>query len=243
MNVVTVDSRDPTDCAPIEADAVVVVDVIRSTTTAVTAVSEGRRCLLASSVEEALRFAASLPDALLAGEQGGITPPGWDLTNSPVAMLRDDQDRIPRPVVLLSSSGTKVIRNVAGPPDVYAASLRNPRATTNYLASRYERVALIGAQTNGEFRSEDQLCCARLAHGLMQHGYRAQDLAIGIVERWKDVAVDSLAGTASARYLQDSEQQGDLQFILDHVDDVDKVFLLQGAELICVQDGSAFGPQ
>ncbi|MGI8707209.1 MAG: 2-phosphosulfolactate phosphatase [Actinomycetota bacterium] len=241
MNVVTVDSRDPTNRAPVDADAVVVIDVIRSTTTAVTALSEGRRCLLASSEEEALRLAAALPDALLAGEQGGITPPGWDHTNSPVAMLRDDQDQRPRPVVLLSSSGTKVIRNLGEPKDVYAASLRNQRATADYLAIRYERITIIGAQTNGEFRAEDQLCCARLAQSLVQHGFRAQDLAIEIVERWKDVAVESLAGTTSARYLQDSGQQEDLRFILDHIDDVDEVFLLRGAELVCVQGGTASG--
>src|SRR6266436_4678210 len=86
--------------------AVVAVDVVRATTTAVTAAATGRRCFPAPTMDEALQLAARFPAALLAGEQSSIMPPGFNLTNSPaqVAMRAD----IERPLILLSSSGTRL---------------------------------------------------------------------------------------------------------------------------------------
>src|SRR5690349_11402624 len=63
--------------------ALVAVDVIRASTTAITAVSMGRKCHMAPTLQAALETAARLPKALLAGELGGYMPDGFDLTNSP----------------------------------------------------------------------------------------------------------------------------------------------------------------
>src|SRR5262245_66168061 len=84
--------------------ALVAVDVIRATTTAVTAISMGRECHLAPTLHAAFDKASRLSNALLAGELGGDMPPGFDITNSPAELaLRSD---VSRPLVLLSSTGT-----------------------------------------------------------------------------------------------------------------------------------------
>ena len=60
-----------------EADpgwTVVGIDVIRATTTAVTAVAAGRRCFPVASLEEAVPLAARLANPLLVGELGGNRP-------------------------------------------------------------------------------------------------------------------------------------------------------------------------
>src|SRR5881394_401242 len=87
--------------------AIVAIDVIRATTTAITAVSTGRKCHLAPTVHAALEIASRLPRVLLAGELGGDMPDGFDLTNSP-AELAGHPD-ISRPLVLLSSTGTRLM--------------------------------------------------------------------------------------------------------------------------------------
>jgi 2-phosphosulfolactate phosphatase len=46
-----------------ESNAVVAIDVIRATTTAVTAVAMGRRCYPVATVEAAKELAESVPDA------------------------------------------------------------------------------------------------------------------------------------------------------------------------------------
>jgi len=64
--------RDPAVGALVAGDVIVVVDVVRATTTAVTAVAQGRRCFTAPSVAAARRRAARLEQPLLAGEIGGV---------------------------------------------------------------------------------------------------------------------------------------------------------------------------
>src|SRR5216684_3940062 len=86
--------------------AVVSVDVVRATTTAITAAAAGRRCFPVPTTQAAFGLAARLNNALLAGEQRGVVPPGFHLNNSPAElMVRTDLER---PVVLLSSSGTRL---------------------------------------------------------------------------------------------------------------------------------------
>src|SRR6266571_8948580 len=87
--------------------AIVAVDIIRATTTAVTGVALGRRCFPAPSLEAAVPLAAKLTNPLLVGELGGSMPYGFDLNNSPADLtVRTD---IHRPMILLSTSGTKVM--------------------------------------------------------------------------------------------------------------------------------------
>ena len=50
---------------------------------------------------------------------------------------------------------------------MYVACLRNYSALIAYLAAHHPMVAVIGAGSRGEFREEDQLCCAWIAEGLL----------------------------------------------------------------------------
>src|SRR5437764_12528635 len=166
--------------------AIVAVDVIRATTTAVTAVVLGRRCFPVRSLEEANALARELDQPLLVGEQGGGLPPGFDLNNSPAALVaRDDLDR---PVVLLTSSGTQLVcaAHAAGNGSVYAACLRNYNAQVEELAGLSGEVTLVGAGSRGEFREEDQVCCAWIAEGLIAAGWEPGDaLTAQPAARWR----------------------------------------------------------
>ena len=102
--------------------SVVAIDVIRATTMAVTGVAMGRRCFVTDSADSALQLAFRLDGPPLAGELGGDMPVGFDMNNSPVELaLRTD---VHRPIVSLSSSGTKLMCE-AGKCDVaYVACFR-----------------------------------------------------------------------------------------------------------------------
>src|SRR5215471_6514517 len=149
--------------------ALVAVDVIRSSTTATTAVSTGRKCHLAPTLFAALETASRLPKALLAGELGGDMPAGFDLTNSP-AELAGHPD-ISRPLVLLSSTGTRLMYEIRHRASAYLACFRNYGATIAHLGQNHNAVILVGAGTRGEFREEDQMCCAWIAEGLIESGF------------------------------------------------------------------------
>jgi 2-phosphosulfolactate phosphatase len=222
----------PETVARYQRDHVIVgVDVIRATTTAVSAVAAGRRCFPAASRREAERLAMGLENPLLVGEQGGSKPDEFDLSNSPAALVaRDD---VERPVVLLSSSGTRLLGEMKRAQRAYVACLRNVRAQVRHLIEHEQTVAVIGAGTRGSFRREDQLCCARIASGLIDGGFIPEDERTErIVQRWRDLPVDVLVGGASVEYLRRSGQLQDLDFILAHVDDLDDAYMLVGDEVV-----------
>ncbi len=209
--------------------AVVAVDVMRATTTAVTAAWSGRRCLPVPSPEAAHEVARDLEHPLLVGEFGGVLPDGFDLQNSPSAI--ESRDDLERPAVLLSTSGTRLLHEAMSASAVYAACLRNVSAQVSQLAAHHREVAVIGAGTKGEFRREDQFGCARIASGLLDAGYRADRQTVELVERWKDAPVGVCAHGRSADYLRRTGQLEDLDFILDRIDDVAGVFRFEAGEL------------
>jgi len=200
--------------------ALVAVDVIRATTTAVTAIAMGRECYVVPTLQLAFETASRLPDALLTGEQGGEMPAGFDLTNSP-AQLAARSD-VSRPLVLLSSSGTRLMCAIGQSDAAYFACFRNYSATIDHLAHNHDAVTLIGAGTRGEFREEDQMCCAWISNALIQSGFAPEDdMTERLVERWRAAPHDAFLTSKSVAYLKRSGQLGDLDFILEHFDDVE----------------------
>ena len=210
--------------------AIVAVDVLRATTTAVTAVARGRRCFAAASLEAAVPLAARLPDPLLVGELGGFMPYGFHLQNSPAQIdLRDDVDR---PMVLLSTSGTRLMCEAATRGAGYAACLRNITAQARELAGTHEHVQLYGADSRGEFRDEDQLGCAWIAARLVDEGYAPGDEPTrNVLERWAGASPQDFTGGRSATYLRDTGQAHDLEFVLEHIDDLDRSFPIIDTEI------------
>jgi 2-phosphosulfolactate phosphatase len=217
--------------------AFVAVDVIRATTTAITAVSLGRKCHLAPTLPAALETATRLPKALLAGELGGDMPVGFDLTNSPAQLaIRPD---ISRPLVLLSSTGTRLIYELRDRKSVYLACFRNYSATIAHLAQNHNAVVLIGAGTRGEFREEDQMCCAWIAAGLIESGFVAQDeMTSQLVERWRGAPQNAFLMSQSVEYLRRSSQLRDLDFILSHFDDIDLACKVSANTVSCLAEAA-----
>jgi 2-phosphosulfolactate phosphatase len=200
--------------------SIVAIDVFRATTTVVTSTSLGRKCIPAPAIEEAVALASRLPDALLAGELGGTVPYGFQLDNSSVLLVgRDD---VERPLILISTSGTRVLSGALPGQTVYAACLRNVTAQADHLVRHEPRVALIAAGARGEFRHEDALCCARLGRLLLEAGFEPENRATeDVIREWADASTDAIAQGPSADFLRNTGRDSDIHFVLNHVDDVD----------------------
>jgi len=210
--------------------AIVVVDVIRATTTAITAASTGRRCFPVPSVDVALAIAGRLPNPVLAGESEGLVPSSFEMDNSP-AQIASRTD-IERPLILLSSSGTRVIGEASSCDSVYLACFRSFSALAAHLAGRHDRVAVIGAGTKGEFREEDQICCAWIAASLVSKGYQAESSqTVDVMRRWCDAPATACLCSRSVDFLKRTGKHRDLDFILGHVDDLPQVFEIRDGEV------------
>jgi 2-phosphosulfolactate phosphatase len=211
---------------------IVAIDVIRATTTAITVVAAGRRCFVAPSMKGAFQLTRKLHRPLLVGELKGKIPHGFDMNNSPAELaVRSD---ILRPVVLLSSSGTGLICEAGKCEAAYLACFRNYSFAARCVR-RHPRVAVIGAGSRGEFRQEDQMCCAWVAAELMKAGYEPQDRkTLEVVERWSGASPRACLKSKSVDYLAGTNQGKDLDFILAHVDDLDQAFVVRENEIIGV---------
>jgi len=210
--------------------AIVAVDVIRATTSAITVAALGGRCFAVASVEDALRLKANLNNPLLAGEIGGELAPGFDINNSPVELA--SCTNAGRPVILLSSSGTRLIQEAKACDVVYLACFRNHSYTASDLKDRYARVAVIGAGSRGEFRKEDQMCCAWIARDLVAAGYIPEDRrTVDLINRWRGEGPEAARNGKSADYLRRSGQAKDLEFVLSHINDLRAAYVMKGSEV------------
>jgi 2-phosphosulfolactate phosphatase len=216
-----------------ESHSLVAIDVIRATTTAVTAVAMGRRCYPAATLQSANELALRLPDALLVGEVGGIMPAGFHMNNSPAELAgRTDT----RPIILLSSSGTQLIdlvRKSIPSNRGYVACFRNWKATVRALADEGRSATVIGAGTRGQFREEDQMCAAWIAAGLVDKGYSTGDSSTDeLIGRWRHAQPADFLISDSVSYLKRSNQMRDLEFVLSHFDDIDSVFNIVDEQIV-----------
>ena len=77
--------------------------------------------------------------------------------------------------------------------------------------------------------------CAWVAERLIQAGYEAENTQTSeYISRWRGVSPEEVRGGRSAEYLRQSGQGQDLEFILDHIDDLDTVPALLNGELLMV---------
>lgn len=212
-------------------DAIIAVDVIRATTVVVTAVARGRQCFPVPTLEAAVALAGELSNPLLVGELGGNMPFGFHLNNSPAEIeLRDD---IERPMVLLSTSGSRLICAGNQSQSMYVACLRNWKAAAGGLRNRHRKIAVIGAGARGEFREEDELCCAWIAEELVGLGFEPQDERTAeIIAKWSGAPLVEITRGSSADYLRRTNQTRDLDFIVTHVNDLDRVYRFEDGRVV-----------
>jgi 2-phosphosulfolactate phosphatase len=203
------------------SDAIACIDVMLATTPLVSAAADGRRAFLAAGREDMGALLRRFPEAILAGELEGSAKGEFAVPDGPCALrtLADDD----RPLLLVSAPGTALIVNAAeGGGTVLLACFRNLSATAAALVS-YRRVALLAAGCREEFSCEDEMAAAWIAERLLDLGFEAEDrITADVVRRWSGIA-PALAGWGnSAAELRRQGRSEEVDFVIAHVDDVDR---------------------
>ncbi|MFZ9754987.1 MAG: 2-phosphosulfolactate phosphatase [Bacteroidia bacterium] len=156
----------------IEDKQVVIIDILRATTTVVVAFENGVDHVVASaSVKETQTFRDK--GYLVAAERNGITVEGFDLGNSP-------QDYTPelvngRNIALTTTNGTRALNMAEEAETVWVASFRNLTATADALTQNGRDVLLFCAGWKDRFNMEDTLFAGALAEQLMSRGWSTED--------------------------------------------------------------------
>ncbi len=174
----------------VQGKSVVVIDVLRATTTIAVALANGARAVLpAGSTEEALRLAQNLErdDVLLAGERRSVRIPGFALGNSPHEFSADQVKG--KTVVLATTNGTPALIAAQGAREIIVAAAVNFAAVVakaRQALEQFGELVVLCAGRERQFALEDAFAAGRLAKVLLPEGglkrVRVNDGALASLE-------------------------------------------------------------
>jgi 2-phosphosulfolactate phosphatase len=155
---------------PAEATAggiAVVIDVLRASTTMVTALASGATAVWpVADVDEARALARRLgPGAILGGERGGVRIEGFALGNSPTEYARDRVGG--HDVVITTTNGTAALAACAAAAETIIGAIVNRRAVATAVrtlgaARGLHHAHLVCAGTDGIVTAEDVLAAGAI---------------------------------------------------------------------------------
>jgi 2-phosphosulfolactate phosphatase len=159
-------TADAVTPAQLDGATVLVIDVLRASTTMIAALANGCAALVpVGDADEARRRARALgPGTLLAGERGGETIRGFDLGNSPVDCTTDRVAGCT--VVFTTSNGTRALLAARRAAAVGVAGLVNAGAAAAWALGQARDVTLLCAGERGTVSLEDHVCAGLLVERL-----------------------------------------------------------------------------
>jgi 2-phosphosulfolactate phosphatase len=156
------------DPSHIDNATVVVIDVVRATTTILEALASGARTIFPTeSTEEAVKLAASLgrEDTILCGERRGAKIDGFDLGNSPREYLPHVVEG--KKLVMSTTNGTRALRAAQEGGRVVLCAFTNLAAVARHV-SEDDHVVILCAGQEDRFSLDDALCAGHLILRLLE---------------------------------------------------------------------------
>jgi 2-phosphosulfolactate phosphatase len=200
---------------------VLVLDVLRTTTTMVAALDSGAKAIIpAASAEEALRVAANLErDAvLLAGEKGMHVIDGFALGNSPGEMTEDAVRN--KTLVMATTNGTEAVVVADPGRPVLIGAITNFSAAVERAKAIYtdtEDFVILCSGRERAFALEDAYVAGRFAQALIPgRQRRSADLndaalaALELVRRYGDKWKNAVSASTAAKQLRANGYRADV---------------------------------
>ncbi|HEY9296896.1 MAG TPA: 2-phosphosulfolactate phosphatase, partial [Phormidium sp.] len=157
--------RTPSDGVP---DCAIAIDVLRATTTMVTALAAGAEAVqVFSDLDKLIHVSETWPTEkrIRAGERGGAKVAGFDMGNSPLDCTAEQVQG--RRLFISTTNGTRSLERVQKAASVLAGAFINRRAVVDYILSEQpETVWIVGSGWEGSYSLEDTACAGAIAHSL-----------------------------------------------------------------------------
>jgi 2-phosphosulfolactate phosphatase len=191
---------------------VIVVDLLRATSTIVAALANGAKAVVpAGATDEAIRIAQNLErdGVLLAGERGGERISGFALGNSPREMTPEVVGG--KTVVMSTTNGTGAIRAAEDGKPVLIGAATNFTATVlraRELVAETGELSILCAGRERGFALEDAYAAGRFARALIPPEQRrrvelndAAIAALELIKRYGDRWKRAVSASAASREL------------------------------------------
>ncbi|HEY0529660.1 MAG TPA: 2-phosphosulfolactate phosphatase [Gemmatimonadaceae bacterium] len=149
---------------------VVIVDVLRASTSVATALGNGARTVIPLQGADEVIFRSKefhRSQILLAGEQKMLPIAGFDMGNSPQAFTPEVVED--KTILFTTTNGTRALLGVQGARDIVIASYVNFTAVLTLMkvaASTATDIAIICAGEEGNFTLEDAACAGRYVRAI-----------------------------------------------------------------------------
>ena len=175
---------DSLQSADLTQTACVVIDALRATSTMVTALAHGARAILpAADLSEALDLHRRHPDALLAGERGGVRIPEsltggvrFDLGNSPREFNEAAVFR--KTIIMTTTNGTRALRSCGAAQIVAVGSFLNLGATVRFLRQAAPKEVLLVCSGTGDHAAYEDILCAGALCETLERGADETDACL-----------------------------------------------------------------
>ncbi|WP_457654298.1 2-phosphosulfolactate phosphatase [Rhodocaloribacter sp.] len=146
---------------------VVVIDVLRTSSTIATALSNGARAVVpVADMAEAGKIAANLDQAsfLMGGERSGKKIEGYHLGNSPLEY--DRATVADKTIILNTTNGTNTILHAREAEHLVVGCFLNAQRVVDFAREKGRDVALVCAGWRNRISLEDTLCAGLMLHRL-----------------------------------------------------------------------------
>lgn len=218
----------------IENSIVVVIDVLRATSSITYGIENGAVSIIpVMDVEDCFAYAGK--GYLLAAERNGEVVKGYDFGNSPFSYTAEKVAG--KTVVLTTTNGTKAM-NMAqkSAHQVIIGSFLNLTAVCNYLGKQDKDVLLLCAGWKGNFNLEDTLFAGAVVEQLQNEFTSADDSSVAALDMYQ-LAKSDLRGylrksSHSARLIKLNIEE-DVKFCLK-LDVCTTIPVLQGERLVAL---------
>ena len=202
----------------VEGKTVVVIDVLRSSTSICQALTSGAKAVIPMSgrseaVDMWTKFGSDI--AVLAGEQQGVKIENFQLGNSPFEFTKENiGDKF---VVLATSNGTPIFGNSKKAALVISCGLVNISKVAEKILSAQNDVIIACSGKDGQFSLEDTLCGGLLIDKIISAKPDVQlndagKMAHLFYETRKDNLTFSISQGEHGKYLEEIGFAKDVEF-------------------------------
>lgn len=152
---------------PLQGKVVVVIDVLRATTTMTVALDQGAtKVIPVESIEECLSY-KDKPDHILAGERGGQKVEGFSYGNSPFEYM--DGVVKGKTLVLTTTNGTRAIKMSSDAKEILIGGFLNFSALNRWLLNESTDTVLLCSGWRDKFNLEDTIFAGAIINHLKEY--------------------------------------------------------------------------
>jgi 2-phosphosulfolactate phosphatase len=145
---------------------VVVIDVIRMSSSICTAFHYGAKSIRPlASIEESMQYKGK-KNHLIAGERDSLKLDGFDLGNSPFDFMNESIKG--KEIVITTTNGTEAIQAAKDSQELIIASFINEHAVLNHLDRCHGNILLLCSGWNQKVNVEDSLLAGKLAYEILK---------------------------------------------------------------------------